>query len=292
MPCGEHNCPKPCHSGLCGECQQQEVLKCYCGKNEKDVSCSKKGEPIKSMAKSGNDVIDWMGHWACATSCDRPFDCNIHHCSRECHPADISPAHCPFSPDMVTHCPCGKTKLAEILPSPRQTCKDPIAICGKRCDKTLLCGHNCLELCHSGDCGICLETVQIVCRCGRTTSSSMCHQGCSYEPPLCMRTCKATLNCQRHECGEKCCSGETAAMERMGATKKKKGRSLDSTAPRADEGYEPEHICTRPCGKKLKCGTHSCPMLCHRGPCGTCLEANFEELTWYDRSLHIIMKYS
>lgn len=95
-----------------------------------------------------------------------------------------------------------------------------------------------------------------------------------------MRQCKAGLNCGRHECGEKCCSGEQKANERLAAKKKTKF-SNSSTTPglQTDDGFEPEHICTRPCGRLLKCGKHNCPMLCHRGPCGTCLEASFDELS-------------
>jgi transcriptional repressor NF-X1 len=53
-------------------------------------------------------------------------------------------------------------------------------------------------------------------------------------------------NCGRHHCGTVCCSTD--------------------------------HICTKICGKPLKCGSHNCTVLCHRGPCPTCLEASFEPL--------------
>lgn len=163
----------------------------------------------------------------------------------------------------------------------REKCTDPIPKCGKVCNKPLKCGHPCQKKCHEGDCGVCLKTVEIVCRCGKTFSNGLCAQGFEYEPPMCVRNCRVTLNCQRHECGEKCCPGERAAAERIAhSQKKKKSRPLGSANPNIDEGFESEHICTRTCGKLLKCGTHYCPMLCHRGPCNSCLEASWEELTW------------
>ncbi|KAG8525249.1 uncharacterized protein KY384_008893 [Bacidia gigantensis] len=64
-------------------------------------------------------------------------------------------------------------------------------------------------------------------------------------------------------------------MERQ-ATKKKL-KSLNAFQM-MDDGIEAEHICTRACGRLLKCGNHTCPELCHRGPCGSCREAIFDEL--------------
>ncbi|EED18886.1 NF-X1 finger transcription factor, putative [Talaromyces stipitatus ATCC 10500] len=86
------------------------------------------------------------------------------------------------------------------------------------------------------------------------------------------------MSCGRHICAEHCCSGERKAIERQ--TTKRKARPLGSTQNRAAENdIEAEHICTRICGRMLKCGRHTCPELCHKGPCGTCREAIFEEIS-------------
>lgn len=60
---------------------------------------------------------------------------------------------------------------------------------------------------------------------------------------------------------------------------KKKPRTLDSAPRSLDEGFEAEHICTRSCGRTLRCGTHQCQELCHRGPCGSCREAIFDDIS-------------
>lgn len=92
-----------------------------------------------------------------------------------------------------------------------------------------------------------------------------------------MRTCRAALSCGRHNCDERCCPGERKAIERQST--KRKQRPLNS-APRAiGDDFEAEHICTRQCGRLLKCGVHHDDDLCHRGPCGTCREAIFEEVS-------------
>lgn len=112
-----------------------------------------------------------------ASSYVRVFDCGIHTCSQTCHSQDELPSHCPSTPDAVTHCPCGKTSLGQLLEQPRQTCEDGIPHCDRPCEKPLQCGHLCQAKCHTGDHGFCTETIDVSCRCGRTSSESVCHQG-------------------------------------------------------------------------------------------------------------------
>ncbi len=279
MPCGEHSCPKPCHEGLCGACEVTIDSRCYCGQVKKPLSCHERGdEQLSKRALYDEDmktVDDWVGVFECSNICHRPFDCGKHSCENRCHPQELEPQHCPRSPDVVSHCPCGKTPLTEISDQTRKSCEDFIPNCRKKCSKVLPCGHACQQICHSDVCKPCLINVAIACRCGRIQSSTICHQG-NEEQPRCLRTCKATLNCGRHECGERCCSGERKAVERQ-ATKRKL-RPLGA-ARNIDDGFEAEHICTRLCGRMLKCGNHTCPELCHKGPCGSCREAIFDEVS-------------
>ncbi|KAI5848721.1 hypothetical protein DFP73DRAFT_340476 [Morchella snyderi] len=274
MPCGEHTCPKVCHPGTCGACQVESELRCYCGNHMKSIKCCDRKEAVLSFESGDQGVAQWEGYWNCEKICDRPFDCDKHRCKKICHSQNVLPAHCALSPDVVKSCACGKTNINQLLDKPRQSCEDPVPTCRKVCQKELKCGHPCQRTCHDGECGMCMKMVSIICRCGKTSSSSLCHQGEEGESPQCMCICRAALNCGRHECGDKCCSGESKAMERLSSKKK---RPLPSSSN--DEGIEPEHICTRPCGRLLKCGTHTCPMLCHRGNCGNCLEASFEDLS-------------
>ena len=276
MPCGEHTDERPCHEGLCGACEVPMDCRCYCGKEEHTIICCERGNEKQSKrASEDGSTEEWTGMFDCGSACDRLYDCGKHRCEKRCHPQELKAPHCPRSPDVVSHCPCGKTLLPEVSSSPRRSCEDLIPNCSEQCSKPLECGHPCQLVCHSGECMPCLLTVEIACRCGRTKSSTICHQGAE-KPPQCMRTCKATLNCGRHECGERCCPGERKAAERQ-ATKRKL-RPLGASRI-IDEGFEAEHICTRTCGRSLKCGNHTCPELCHKGPCGTCREAIFDEIS-------------
>ncbi|KAF2212797.1 hypothetical protein CERZMDRAFT_41034 [Cercospora zeae-maydis SCOH1-5] len=280
LSCGEHKCERPCHAGSCGPCEVRLPARCYCGQMEKDVLCSDRGLPIQSSRKhilhTPSSVLEsWTGVFDCGSTCERLHDCGHHRCEKQCHPQDEEAGHCPRSPDVVTHCSCGKTPLHELSDMPRTSCQDDVPSCSKPCDKELPCGHLCPQVCHVGSCGSCLKTVTINCRCERTSHSTVCHQGVD-EPPQCMRVCRITLNCGRHMCDEHCCTGERKAHERQAS--RKKGRPLGSAPRTAEEGYEAEHICTRQCGRLLKCGNHVCEELCHKGPCGSCREAIFEEI--------------
>ncbi len=277
LPCGEHACAQPCHAGLCGACEIPMPSTCYCGKEQKEIPCDQRDDILESFnhgqlrsetSSDAESTVDtWFeGSFKCEKVCGRKFDCGCHECQEPCHPQDETPAHCPFSPDVVTHCPCGKTPLETISTESRWSCEDPIPRCDKPCNKTLSCGHVCQDKCHTGPCAPCFQYTDITCRCGRTTTKSFCHQG-KIEPPMCFRICKAQLNCGRHECGEHCCPGERKAAERR---RQKKN---------AGDNYEAEHICVQVCGRQLKCGKHSCPSLCHKGPCPSCLEAVFDEVS-------------
>ena len=269
LPCGEHMCSKPCHSGICGDCDATVEARCFCGRETKDIKCSLREDPQDSY--DPEQGISFEGTFDCLGSCDRLFDCGTHRCSKTCHAQDEQSAHCPYSPDLISSCPCGKTELDKLLNSPRQSCQDPIPHCDEPCLKVLPCGHECQAKCHIGDCGSCNMAIEIACRCGRTTTPSLCHQG-DMQRPLCMRVCQANLNCARHKCGEHCCPGEKKAIERQAARRKQK------LAATIDHSVEAEHICIRNCGRPLKCGLHDCQQICHRGPCGTCPEAIFDEI--------------
>ena len=279
LPCGEHTCPRPCHEGLCGACEVKVEARCYCGKVEAEMLCSSRDEELESQLLRDDQVDgpasdEWTGSFNCGEMCGRPLDCSVHFCQKKCHPQDAHQAHCSKSPDVVLNCPCGKTPLADIPGySPRTSCEDPIPNCQEPCGKILPCGHPCEKLCHTGSCGSCMRRVSIDCRCGRNSFMTICHQGIM-EPPQCFRVCKATLHCGRHTCTERCCPGEQKAVERQAMRRKLKPHLRP-----VEEDVEAEHICTRVCGRTLKCERHTCPEICHKGTCNTCREAIFEEIS-------------
>ncbi|KAK7558507.1 hypothetical protein IWX49DRAFT_572380 [Phyllosticta citricarpa] len=285
MPCGEHFCERPCHEGFCGACEVLVDARCYCGQEEKPMMCADRGDEKFSKRTyrrdDGEQILEeWTGVFECTNACARYFDCGKHQCQRSCHAQEQAVSHCPRSPELVSSCPCGKTPLSKITDKPRTTCEDPIPNCKQRCNKLLACGHSCSRVCHSGDCDQvpCLEKMPISCRCGKTNLSTICHQGVQ-EQPHCMRTCRVTMNCGRHICGSRCCPGEKKAAERTSKrpTRRRPHELENGSIP--VEMIEAEHVCVKRCGRLLKCGTHECEELCHKGPCHSCREAIFEEIS-------------
>ncbi|KAJ8099675.1 hypothetical protein POJ06DRAFT_198492 [Lipomyces tetrasporus] len=275
MACGVHTCPRPCHTGLCGPCQAPIHSSCYCGKEDKDVKCYQSLPPKRSVfIDEDGDEAWWTGIYNCDNICGRYFDCGEHQCQKGCHPQDLKAAHCPLSPDVILTCPCTKHTVQDILGHPREKCTDAIPICNDLCSKTLPCGHSCKQVCHTGMCGPCFENVTVPCGCGYNKITLSCAD-LVVGSPRCNRTCRIQLNCQRHECGTTCCPAERAGQERA-----MKQRRKDNNIYQNLEDYiEPQHICLQTCNRLLKCGSHHCQATCHRGPCPTCLEASFDELT-------------
>ncbi|KAK8244007.1 hypothetical protein HDK90DRAFT_142637 [Phyllosticta capitalensis] len=284
MPCDEHFCERPCHEGLCGACEVLVEARCYCGQEEKPMMCADRADEKDSKRTYNRDngekfVEEWTGVFECAKTCARYFDCGKHQCQKPCHAQEQPVSHCPRSPELVFFCPCGKTPLNQITDKTRTSCEDPIPNCNQRCNKPLACGHVCLQVCHSGDCDRlpCLQKTPISCRCGKTTLTTICHQG-MVEQPYCMRTCRVTMNCGRHTCGERCCPGEKKAAERTSKRPtRRRPHELGEAVP--VEMVEAEHVCVERCGRLLKCDNHQCEELCHKGPCRSCRDAVFEEIS-------------
>lgn len=125
--------------------------------------------------------------------------------------------------------------------------------------------------------------VATVCRCGAQKTTRRCASGkdTGEEPFLCEKVCRAMRNCGRHECGKKCC--QLSFQEALKSAGKGKGRRRGMDALEGVDVFsrenDPEgiHTCERICGRALSCGIHTCGERDHKGACGTCLLANFDE---------------
>ncbi|XP_055333654.1 NF-X1-type zinc finger protein NFXL1-like [Paramacrobiotus metropolitanus] len=204
LSCGKHSCRETCHPGDCQPCEQTLPMKCACGTETLPQPCGTR-------------------EWHCQRICGKTFACGAHKCSAQCHSGSCGP--CPRS--MPRSCPCGKTKavtdcIAEIQP------------CNNTCGKPV-CGHHfCLELCHFGECGPCMQSTKKTCPCGAKTKQLPCSKDFT-----CDTKCKSMRNCNRHACNKRCCMGNCPP-------------------------------CDQICGRMLSCRTHKCDSLCHSGPCYPC----------------------
>ena len=215
LNCNQHKCPDPCHEGDCLPCNKTSVQLCKCRRQQKTCDCASPA-------------------WQCKEKCGKPLDCGHHICDEICH----APGQCPpCQLSQLRTCPCGKSKY-------QLECTVATPTCGDTCGKPLGCpgDHVCVERCHRGKCGSCLQMVTKQCRC----SQSRGEKGRRKELPctkeyICETKCKKMRDCRRHACNRKCCIGDCPA-------------------------------CEQPCNKQLSCKNHKCASRCHPSRCYPCNE--------------------
>uniref|UniRef100_A0A670J1C1 Nuclear transcription factor, X-box binding like 1 n=1 Tax=Podarcis muralis TaxID=64176 RepID=A0A670J1C1_PODMU len=263
LPCGQHNCEKPCHPGECQPCPRVSKQACICGRQVAERLCA---SPV----------------WQCDQVCGKTLPCGYHACEQICHAGSCG--ECPRSGKRS--CPCGKSKFS--LP-----CTEDVPTCGDSCDKALDCGiHRCSQRCHRGPCEICRQEVEKQCRCGKHTKQMPCHK-----PYLCETKCAKIRDCQKHQCKRKCCSGNCPPCDQAcGRTLGCRNHKCPSVCHRGSCYPCPETVDVKcNCGKtalKVPCGrerTTKAPKCkepcrlpptchhparekhsCHFGPCPPC----------------------
>jgi transcriptional repressor NF-X1 len=239
LNCEEHKCNKRCHPPPCAPCDITFPAKCFCGSKEILTLCG------ETNAKQP---------FSCYAKCPFQYDCSVHSCEKLCHPLEVHKSSiCPFDPSLHPTCHCGKTVALG-----RNSCNDPIPLCGGTCEKPLICGHFCEMKCHEGLCPPCGQSTFKTCKCKRNQNVQVPCSELTFDEDgtlnqiLCSRVCPLKLQCGRHLCQEKCC-----------------------------EKSAQNHKCDRLCGKSLACKAHKCLMACsHEGACHDCLEGvSFSELS-------------
>ncbi|KAH8039640.1 hypothetical protein HPB51_008233 [Rhipicephalus microplus] len=228
-PCGRllnceiHTCQAQCHTGSCDPCARTVQQKCFCGKQKRESLCT-----LESNASS---------EFSCGDPCGRSLHCGLHTCEEECHFGECGP--CPLLPDSVTHCPCGKSRLASIEGAkPRLSCSDPVPTCGNTCGKLLQCGPKDQ---YNGKFQLCGERANlrhILHVPGNTLVDTL--------SPTHAIVTQTVLPAP--QLTEKWCFGHH-----------EKRRAV----PCFLEGLS----CGRPCQRDLPCGQHQCQQTCHDGEC-------------------------
>lgn len=278
LPCGIHKCSKKCHSSLCGGCNETlnskpntgAVIKCYCGLHEEpSIRCGNVRVAEKdSVDDQGNS---WVGTFRCKDLRVIEYACGHHSFVEGCKPAPSlsKQKRCPFSPELLRSCPCGRTPLDQ-LGKARSKCTDHIPTCESKCGKKLACGkHICPFKCHEGDCmDPCLQFDKTKCLCESRNFLVPCQ---FHGDPRCNSKCESLMSCRRHRCAEKCCSGKPSA-ERRKKTPFTSRELLDESM------VEAEHVCLKSCNLTLMCGRHKCQRKCHPGKCPPCLESDPNDL--------------
>ncbi|TIB37961.1 hypothetical protein E3P86_01947 [Wallemia ichthyophaga] len=274
LDCGQHSCKAPCHPGPCSPCLEVEKSKCYCDKESSVKPCGTRGYLGKQSCYSKDEF--YIALWECSNVCGEFYDCNVHQCQQLCHPPSRQSLICPLSPSVITHCPCGKHPLKDLPDGARKSCQESIASCGRMCGKQQrTCNHACKAQCHTGDCPPCQVDMTTICRCGASKVTRKCHEvQHEGDQVLCERVCHSLRLCGKHECLKRCCP-----LREFEDRRGKRKAVLDSHVAVPDEVMQMWHTCEIICGKTLSCGRHKCMEPDHKGKCGPCLNASFDELT-------------
>ncbi|KAI5969309.1 FAP1 [Candida margitis] len=240
-PCGKkvcdlnHKCAKGCHGGSCGKCQKKVEYKCYCGDTKLKTKCHKR-KPVQCSDHNGKK---WIGGGSCGKVKKYYYDCGEHYETFACQPPPkMDHSKCKYSPDVISTCYCGSTKVDS---SNRTKCTDSVAecanqvalererakkkavrnnlrrtlrddimlieavhICTQTCNRLKACGqHQCQAMCHSGPCEVCLESTSedLVCNCGKTVIPAPVRCGTEL---VCHEQCTRPTACghrpEPHEC--------------------------------------------------------------------------------------------
>lgn len=230
---------------------------------------------------------------SCGQTCGAQRSCP-HPCPLPCHNGPhLDSKECMFSGPIIK-CYCGKKS--------QQTQCSLTNYDGFSCNETCnrrdkICGHKCVQKCHkskskrnnkksnSGPCGPCKVPVTVSCYCGKTQNSKIpCHklptkarksikkntEADSVVMIACKQPCNKFYSCNQHKCKSQCHLHDTEEICPLqplentietcfcGKTQIKRSTCLDKIAS-----------CSQPCNKLLPCG-HTCPSICHEGPCKPC----------------------
>ena len=231
LNCGSHKCKQKCHSGVCAECTQKIIQKCFCGKQETASQCGK--------------------DFSCGEICRKILACGQHQCQVKCHSGECR--NCDFKVLKGEHCACGKKSVQQILLRARSSCAEKIPGCSQICGIKKKCGHICDRRCEeqskaqslanlSNDkCPhACEVELEVFCQCKGEKFSVLCSEN---GPVKCWKKCGKSMSCGRHKCQTICCKSRTKKQS---------------------------HPCRKICSKPTLCGKHICVERCHQGPCKKC----------------------
>lgn len=276
LPCGVHKCQRRCHPGLCGDCPESVNADCYCGSTQLKVPCADL-EPKKSVEidPETGDEKSRIGFFVCDKVSKGNYDCDVHSYTLECDKRTPDTFKCPFRPRPEETCPCGKSKVIDLLNHPRSSCSEPIPTCKQVCGRKLKCGHACTDLCHQGECSPCFLITEMRCRCSHNKFMVPCKFLAAGLKPWCNRRCTGNLHCRRHRCTNICCEFEKKAQKYGKYASWGKGYYKYDVS--IEREYKEKHGCTQKCNVLLNCGIHKCQKECHVKPCGPCLESSSDD---------------
>lgn len=272
-------CQVQCHDGPC-ECFSSRPVKCSCEHTSFLVPCKALSQGFVPK---------------CTHKCTSLLSCRKHTHKAEC---------CEYEPIALKRERENKRQLRNNL---RSNFSDQILtmeschICTRDCNQIMKCGlHRCRALCHSGPCGVCLESSadDLICNCGRTVipapvrcgTKVVCNEqcirqtACGHKPerhdchsddvscPRCTQ-----LVTKRCECGLKqvkniLCSVKKVSCGTICTVRKDCGHPCNRACLKecSDGVHAPVALCPFECKKIRGLCPHQCVLQCHKGKGTSC----------------------
>ena len=206
----------------------------------------------------------------CGNICDQLLDCQIHHCTLDCHTGACNP--CSVVVEQKCFCTQQTRKLACSLNNTSETKFE----CGLVCSNLLECGkHQCDRKCHAGSCGSCSYQVAkvIFCPCGKMKLADLYkkkksiieRKDCMDPVPVCGQICGRILTCgpmeNHHSCLVLCHEGPCPPCCSTSIRRCRCGRN-EKEIPCPELESTSEVLCEKRCNKKRQCGRHKCIQNC------------------------------
>ncbi|KAK6456856.1 putative transcriptional repressor [Scheffersomyces xylosifermentans] len=278
LACG-CRCLLKCHPGEC-ECFAKKDIKCSCGHEVFTVRCK--------FIQDGYVP-------RCKHKCSVLLSCRKHYHREQC---------CPSEQEALER---ERQKKKAIRNNTRSNFNDevmtmePVHICTRTCNRLKPCGqHYCEALCHSGPCGVCLESTNddLICNCGKTSipapvrcgTKLVCHEQCirptqcghrrephechddSVSCPKCTALVAKTCNCGlKSDIPGILCSQENVSCGNICTVPKQCGhpclRSCSSKCTK-ENIHNSSALCSAYCKKVRKNCPHLCQLKCHANKVG------------------------
>ncbi|XP_061400668.1 NF-X1-type zinc finger protein NFXL1 [Musca vetustissima] len=257
LPCQLHSCTQRCHKGNCNLCLIIIKKKCRCGMHEKELPCSKeftcetKCKQIRDCEKHPcNRKCCDKNCPPCDKVCGKPLSCGKHKCQSICHKGPCYPCQ----QQSQIHCRCGKTK--KVVPCGRE--RTARVVCLEPCRIPSKCHHYNKHRCHKNECPPCSQP------CGLLNDVSKCGHVCNAKCHAAVRTIKKSNNASIWE--------PSKQVEIKPLPHPRCEQKVSVTCIGGHEVAEwpcwnsKPSSCQRLCNRQLKCGNHTCPLVCHSVP--------------------------
>ncbi|XP_058119829.1 NF-X1-type zinc finger protein NFXL1 [Anopheles ziemanni] len=260
LECGQHHCTERCHQGPCGSCLVLVGKVCRCGATTKEVGCHReatcesKCKKVRTCGKHPCNRKCCDGQCPeCDKVCGKTLPCGKHKCTSLCHQGLCYPCN----QKSAVKCRCGGTSIEVQCGREKKAnapkCKLPCRIHSK-------CHHQNPHDCHQGECPPCTQL------CGQPNDTTNCEHPCEARCHAAVKVVTKDKNFKPvgpWDVPQEVVEIKTLPHPPCPVKVPVMCLGGHETADWPCSNSKPSS-CGRACGRKLRCGLHQCPLICHK----------------------------